>query len=318
MLRFYKAIWRATWRKQIPLVFLSVIVAALVAVPLKLQQLVVNELVYDKALEELLFLCSVYLAVVLLGSTLKFLRNYKLRILAESVVRRMRTRLYGRHVADTVDGRTDVPKRGTLLSMIASDAEDVGGFAGSAIADPLLMMGTLVSVIGFIIVQQPLLGLVALGIILPQAVIVFALQKHINRGVKKRVQILRAASDRIHGSDLRQIDEGINEDFQRIFETRRRILLFKLSSKFALRVINSTGVVVVLFLGGWLVLEGRTDVGTVVAALAGLSQISGPWIELVAFFRKLSTMQVRFDLITDKMFHHEDQNPMLDEASNPP
>ena len=58
--------------------------------------------------------------------------------------------------------------------------------------------------------------------------------------------------------------------------------------------------------GGWLVLENRTDVGTVVAALTGLAQISGPWIELVAFFRKLSTMRVRFDLIADKVFPRED------------
>jgi hypothetical protein len=44
-----------------------------------------------------------------------------------------------------------------------------------------------------------------------------------------------------------------------------------------------------LFLGGWLVLKGRSDVGTVVASLTGLTRIEGPWRDLVSFFRTAST-----------------------------
>ena len=41
---------------------------------------------------------------------------------------------------------------------------------------------------------------------------------------------------------------------------------------------------VILFLGGWRMLEGRSDVGTVVASLTGLTRIEGPWRDLVSFF----------------------------------
>lgn len=276
--------------------------AGLVAVPLKLQQLAVNELAYDKTFEELIVLCTAYLLVVLLNAALKFFRDYRMRVLGESTVRWLRVRLYQRHVSDVFEGCSDKPEKGTLLSMIASDAEEVGKFAGSAIAEPLFMIGTLVSVLGFIAVQQPMLGVVALLIILPQAAIVLAVQKKIKQGVKRRVQLLRGASDSIHGSDFRQVDQAILDDFSEIFEARRSIVFLKLSSKGALRVLNSIGTVAVLFLGGWLVLQGRTDIGTVVAALAGLTKISGPWIELVAFYRSLSAIQVRFEMIVDKVF----------------
>ena len=54
------------------------------------------------------------------------------------------------------------------------------------------------------------------------------------------------------------------------------MFLWKLSAKFLLSVINGAGTVGVLMLGGWLVLQGKTDVGTVVAATSGLSRIQGP------------------------------------------
>jgi len=43
----YRAIWRVTARDQVVLIGVSVVVAALAAVPLKFQQLVVNSLVEE-------------------------------------------------------------------------------------------------------------------------------------------------------------------------------------------------------------------------------------------------------------------------------
>jgi hypothetical protein len=46
-----------------------------------------------------------------------------------------------------------------------------------------------------------------------------------------------------------------------------------------------------------LAIEGRTDVGSVVAALSGLVRISQPWRELIAFYRDLSAVRVKYDLL---------------------
>ena len=54
-----------------------------------------------------------------------------------------------------------------------------------------------------------------------------------------------------------------------------------------------------LMLGGWLVLQGRTDVGTVVAATLGLSRLQGPTAFLIAFYRQVSANRVKFELLRD-------------------
>jgi ABC-type bacteriocin/lantibiotic exporter with double-glycine peptidase domain len=139
-----------------------------------------------------------------------------------------------------------------------------------------VQIGTLASVIGFIALSQPWLGLLALAVVVPQAAIVVGIQNRINRNVRARVQSLRDASDRISKSDLARVEDELMADFRDVFETRRRIFFLKLSSKFALAAISALGKVGILFLGGWLVLDGRSDVGTVVASLTGLTRIEGP------------------------------------------
>jgi len=53
----------------------------------------------------------------------------------------------------------------------------------------------------------------------------------------------------------------------------------------------------ILVFGGWLALEGRTDIGSIVAALSGMTRISQPWHELIAFYRDLSATRVKFELL---------------------
>jgi ABC-type bacteriocin/lantibiotic exporter with double-glycine peptidase domain len=181
--------------------------------------------------------------------------------------------------------------------MLNAEAELVGSFAGAAVASPLLQAGTLVSVIAFIVVSQPLLGAVALAVIVPQAAIVMALQQRINQQVRSRVQSLRDVSDRISGDGLSRIDNAVLTDFQDVFETRRAIFGLKLSSKFALSALSALGKVGILFLGGWFVLQGATDVGTVVASLTGLTRIEGPWRDLVTFYRTANTVRVKYAML---------------------
>ena len=205
-------------------------------------------------------------------------------------------RPYTAYVGNAARGVTGGPKRGTLVTMLATEAEAVGSFAGSAIASPL-QLGTLISVISFILASQPWLGVLALGVVLPQAGIVPVMQRRLNQRVRQRVQSLSDASDRISESELARVEEEVVTDFRDVFETWRRIFLLKLSSKLVLNAISMTGTVGILFLGGWLVLGGRTDVGTVMTSLTGLMRIESPWRELVTFFRTASTVRVKYAML---------------------
>jgi ABC-type bacteriocin/lantibiotic exporter with double-glycine peptidase domain len=126
---------------------------------------------------------------------------------------------------------------------------------------------------------------------------VLGIQSRINLRVRERVQASRDASDRISTSNLARVEDEVVADFRAIYQTRRRFILLKLSSKFALGAISTVGKVGILFLDGWLVLEGRSDVGTVVASLTGLIRIEGPWRDLVSFFRTASTVRVKYAML---------------------
>jgi ABC-type bacteriocin/lantibiotic exporter with double-glycine peptidase domain len=297
ILDLYRAIWRVTGRQQLVLIALSIAIAALAAAPLKFQQLVINDLVERSDIHRVAWLCAGLLGVALLSALLKFVLNFRLSILGERIVLLLRERLYANRVSDGTAGAPAAPKRGTLVTMLAAEAESVGSFAGAAIASPLMQIGTLISVLAFIFTSQPWLGVLALGIVVPQAGIVVAMQGRINQRVRERVQALRDASDRISDSDLTRVEDKVVADFQSAFETRSKIFFLKLSSKFALSAISVAGAVGILFLGGWLVLNGRTDVGTVVASLTGLTRLERPWRELVSFFRSASTIRVQYAML---------------------
>jgi ABC-type bacteriocin/lantibiotic exporter with double-glycine peptidase domain len=135
--------------------------------------------------------------------------------------------------------------------------------------------------------------------ILPQVVLVLSTQGKVNTLVAERIRLLRRSTDRLSLSDLSQIDAQITEDFDRIFNTRKTLFIWKLSTKFLLSTIMGAGTVAVFTLGGALVLNGKTDVGTVVAAATGLGRLQGPTSFLIAFYRQVSSTRVKFDLLRE-------------------
>jgi ABC-type bacteriocin/lantibiotic exporter with double-glycine peptidase domain len=135
--------------------------------------------------------------------------------------------------------------------------------------------------------------------IVPQILIVLMSQRKVNVFVAERVRILRSATDRLTADDIEAAERDINAQFDEIYETRRRMFIWKLSAKFLLSVINGAGTVGVLMLGGWLVMQGKTDVGTVVAAISGLSRIQGPTAFLITFYRQVSANRIKYELMLE-------------------
>jgi len=288
------------------LLALSLATAALAAAPLEFQQEIINHLVAGDELAGLVWLCAGFLGVVALSGALKFALNFQVAAVGEAVIRRIRRLLYHHYVDETQRRGAPSERRGTLVTTLSAEAEGVGAFAGSAIATPVMQVGTLLSVVGFITANEPLLGLIAAGVLVPQVVIVLVTQPRINRRVRDRTRTLRRASDRISVSDLAAPEADVVEDFDHILETRLGIFRLKLSTKFLQNLISAVGTAGVLLLGGWFVLQGRTDAGTVVASLTGLTRLEGPWRELITFYRQASTMRVSFELIVDQFVASDD------------
>ncbi len=298
MFRLYAAIWRASARRQIILILLSLAVAALAAAPLEFQRDIINHLTSGKVEKsQLLWLGTGMMGVILLSLALKWVLGYRAGTLGEDMIRVIRRLLLTR-ARDVGQDEPDVGK-GTLTTAISAEAEELGKFAGGAFTDPVVQIGTLVSVIGYISSTQPGLGLIALSMIAPQIAIVLISQRKVNQFVAERVRILRRATDQLTIEDIDRVTQQVHDQFDAIYETRRRMFLWKLSAKFVLSVINGAGTVAVLMLGGWLVLKGETDVGTVVAATSGLARIQGPTAFLIAFYRQVSANRIKFELLLE-------------------
>ena len=216
--------------------------------------------------------------------------------MGEDLIRLIRTRLVATAADQSGDSRLPT---GTLATAVTAEAEELGKFAGSAFSEPVVQVGTLISVVGYIATTQPKLGAIALAMIVPQMVLVYLSQIRVNALLADRVRVLRRASNGITGDDLRDLEQQVLADFDSIYETRRRMFIWKLSTKFLLSTINGVGTVTVLTLGGWMALQGLTDVGTVVAAATGLSRIQGPTAFMIAFYRQVSANRVKFELLRD-------------------
>ncbi|WP_170515109.1 ABC transporter transmembrane domain-containing protein [Ruegeria atlantica] len=298
MLKLYAAIWRASAGRQIFLIVLSIAIAGLAAVPLEFQRDIVNHLTSnDISTERLLYLGAGMMSVILLSLALKWLLGYRAGTLGEDLIRMIRQRLLVR--SSDLSETGEKMRSGTMTTAISAEAEELGKFAGGAFSDPVVQIGTLISVIGYISSTQPGLGMIAFSMIVPQIVIVLVSQRKVNVFVAERVRILRSSTDRLTTEDIDAVARDIEAQFDDIYNTRRRMFLWKLSAKFLLSVINGAGTVGVLMLGGYLVLNGKTDVGTVVAATSGLGRIQGPTAFLIAFYRQVSANRIKYELMLE-------------------
>lgn len=278
------------------LALLSVSVFALSEAPLELQRRIVNGLTTKTAGETILWLALGYAGVALAQQLLKLTLNIYRGWVAESTVRRLRGQ-----VCDLAPGvhAASSEGMGVEIAMILDEAEPIGGFAGVSVSEPLLQGGILVSVIGYMFVLQPWLALLGLAFFLPQTMFVPLLQSAINRRARARILAKRDVSGSIAEGPADTTPRSLGATIQRIFALNMGICRFKYSMHLLMNLMHHFSVAVALCVGGWMALDGRIEVGTVVAIVSGLGKLNDPWGDLVNWARELSVVSVKYRLFAD-------------------
>ena len=306
MRELYKFVWAASAPRQIVLIGLAVAAALLAMAPLELQRHIMNTLAGHEKAERLAWLCGGYLIAALSISGLKYLLNIKSAGLGESMILSLRQDIYSSSSplkSDPALEETTKDKAGTIVTMVSSEAEAVGKFVGDCISTPMVQAGTLLSVLGYMLYIEPVLGLVVLFIAVPQIFAVPMVQRRINVLVKERSITLRRAGDLLVDNmqgwwRIRQFSGSeIGKAFETIFGVRLHVFKLKFGLKVLVSGLQSLGVFALLFAGGVMVLKGKTEIGIVVAFISGLDRVLDPWRELIAFIRSTSAAKVQFDLI---------------------
>jgi ABC-type multidrug transport system fused ATPase/permease subunit len=295
----YRYVWRVSGRHQIALSLLAVAVFLLELAPLELQRRIVNHAVEGDGFRAIALLCLLYVGVVLAQGGLKLVLNVYRGSVGEAAARQLR--LEEKLVAVAGQGEGNGPKeQGVAISVIVSEVEAVGGFVGTSFSEPVLNGGILLSVFGYMLIVQPGLALVALVLFIPQMLFIPVLQAAINRRTAQRIKTLRSVSVDIvgNGEQGEGVDEGVYRDrVGEVYDLNMQIYRRKFSMNFLINLLHHLGVVGILFVGGWLLLNGRTDVGTIVAFISGLTRMNDPWNDLVDFFRNLMNAGVKYQLI---------------------
>ena len=134
------------------------------------------------------------------------------------------------------------------------------------------------SVIGYMLYLDLELALLALAFFLPQLVFVPLLQLAINRRAQSRILTKRGISGGIVSTAAAATHEWAwaKEPIGRVFTLNMGVYKLKYSMNMLMNLMHHSSVAVALCVGGWLALEGRIEVGTVVAMVGGLGKLNDP------------------------------------------
>lgn len=289
-------IWKVSGRHQAALVPLSIAVFLLSTVPLELQRRIVNDAIAKGLGETIVWLAIAYAALALCEGAIKLCLNVYRGWVSESTIYSLR-RSIGMLPADAVRTEDRAMAEGMEISMILSEAEPIGGFVGISISEPLLQGGLLLSVFGYLFFLEPWMALLSLVLFSPQLVFVPLLQRAIIARGAERIRTLRAISGHIVAE---QVEAAARTDnIRHVFSLGMGIYKLKFSMNFLMNLMHHTGVAVALGVGGWLAVQGRIEVGTVVAFVSGLGKVNDPWGDLVNWFRETTAVGMRYRLVAE-------------------
>jgi len=305
----YRFIWQSSRRQQIWLVVLTLIVAPMSMIPLELQRRIVDDAIKNHDLTYMLLLCGLYFTVLLLQGGLKYVLNVYRGSLVERVALQLRHHIFGvlvdeplkrrEHAATTTD-------KGAVVSMVSSEVEEVAGFVGDSISFPLLQAGTAFGTLGYLFWVQPEIAAFAVVLFIPQIVIVPLGQRRINRWAAIHARLLRKLGGAIVSSErntitLKHLDRRFAKLSRGALTTRVLIYRVKFFLTFLGNLIDALGPLIVLSVGGWLVLNGKAEVGTLVVFISGFQKVAEPWDQLLTFYRTTSNARTKYRLIVDTL-----------------
>ncbi len=292
-------IWRETRRDQVLLSLLAIMVFLLNTAPLELQRRIVNDAIKNGNLRAIVMLSLAYAGVALAEGAVKLLLNLYSAWVSQNTGRTLRKTIY-RLLAGVSDPDKGGNRSGIEISMMVDEVDDIGGFVGISVSQPVLQVGILISVLGYMVFLQPLMALLSLFIFLPQLFFVPLMQGAINRRARSRIQTLRAISTSIvadHDGTPPSVEDQ-DERIERVFIFNMGIFKLKFTMNFLMNLQYHVGVAAVFALGGWFAVRGSIEVGTIVAFVAGLAKANDPWGETINWYREMMVVSVKYRLIS--------------------
>ncbi|MDP6343486.1 MAG: ABC transporter ATP-binding protein, partial [Alphaproteobacteria bacterium] len=226
----------------------------------------------------LFILCGLFLVLVGINQGFKFVINVYKGLTGERMLRRLRYELYGRVLRFPLPTFRKM-SQGEIIPMITTEVEPLGGFIGDAFSLPAFQGGYLLTILTFLFVQDWRMAAAAVMLYPLQVWLIPKLQRRVNLLGKERVRRVRRLSDRIgetvqgvqevHAHDTSNfvLTDFANQLFS-IYGVREQIYRKKFVIKFLNNSIQQLGPFAFYSIGGYFVINGELEIGTLVAAIA--------------------------------------------------
>src|SRR5262249_54801934 len=189
--------------------------------------------------------------------------------------------------------------------------EPLGGFIGDAFVQPVFQGGQLLTIIFFMFMQDPILGVAAIALYPLQGYIIPKLQVKVNQLSKRRVRTIRQVADRVQESAAGITEIRANDtvklqptDFAHvlgtIYDIRFEIFRRKFFAKFLNNFIGQLTPFFFFSIGGYLVIEGSLSFGALVAILVAYKELASPWKELLDYYQIKESSRITYEQIVEQ------------------
>src|SRR5439155_24122777 len=229
--------------------------------------------------------------------------------LGERMLRRFRFQLYHRILRFPLTQFSKISSA-QIIPMITSECESLGGFIGDSFVTPVFQGGTLLTIILFMFMQDPVLGAAAVALYPLQGYVIPKLQRKVNQLGKLRVRTVRQVADQVHESAAGIVDIHANDAVKRqlaifanllgtIYDIRFEIYRRKFFVKFLNNFIAQLTPFFFYTIGGYLVIQGDLSFGALVAVLAAYKDLTSPWTELLNFYQLLQDAKIKYEQVVE-------------------
>ena len=315
----YAYLYKHSLRQQLIVIALTLSLLPLAPIPLELQRRLLDDAVANRDVDQLIWLATLYLGALLLTATLKFIMKVRRELISVGIVYSLRKSVFKsfyyflpKERKEGI-GPIDYVNEGAVVSMISSEVEKLGAFAGSAISGPLLQIGTLLAILGYMFWVEPQVAAIALALYSPQFVLVPILQARMNRLAREKALTVRDLTgfivdnpeSELLGNEIPGEYVSIADQIQTL---RKRFVLTKHVMKSLNNILIALGPMGVVSYGGYLVIQGDIAVGVIVAFVSGLERLSGPIRELIASYSGITEANMRYQMLLDT-FPNSDKSP---------
>lgn len=302
---------RRTGRRQVGLLLLSLSLMPPLYLSLEMPKQIVNNVLEPSAGPAEIFgftlsqaqmlglFSAIYLAAISLNGLGKYTLNRCKGLVAEHLLRRLRLLIY-RH------WRYRLPhhRQSEIVQVLGAEVEPIGGFAADLIALPVTQGGTLLTILLFMFLQDPILGAAALTVLPVQLALLPYLQRIVNQLSRERIRAMRVLacglaeqlSPEQNGLDgIRKTASSLRE----LEQIRYRIHRVKFLAKALNNFLTALTPFLFYSLGGYFVIEERITLGALIAVLAAHKDFSAPLKELFRYYQQLEDSRIRYRAVLE-------------------